>query len=265
MIKKIKQLPDLTYDELIQLHLFMQKGDYSISIEENGEFPVGIYKEILKLRTIQCKTNDSDADFRVIHLQVGELSIPVAIFVLTKKWSYQTMFVLGGNLQNLFMISRDSYSEFTRGNHAALGHDPYSELLAIRKELIRRLFQAYYSYDPNMEAFMSWDIRGKGSLTRSIAEELGFNRKEIDQTEFYHKNLDSCESYNFREIGEHELYCHMKARKRYHIEYLFRVILTGRKMKRDNEKYNQLVPNYCTSFSRVMQILHSQKKQVILI
>lgn len=264
-MKEIKQLPDLTHDELIQLHLLMQKNKYSVEIKDNAEFPVGIYPELLKLKTIRCRTNDPNPEFRAIHLHAGDWSIPVSIFVQSKKSNYQTMFLLGGNLQSLFMVSRDKFREYIGGDNGPSEEDMYTKLLTIRIELIRRLFQAYQSYDDSMEAFMWWDIRGKRSITRSIAEELGYHRTELEQTEFYYKNIDSVNSYNFQEIVERETACQVKARKRYHLEFLFRMLFQKKKIKVDNEKYNQLIPNYCVSFSEAMKLEASKKKGVLLI
>ncbi len=248
MMRAVKQLPYLTLPELCQLHNRMYNDDYKIVIGNNIVFPVGILPELLKKRTSHCTASDKEARFKVIFLSTDDFSIPISIFVQTVTGSFQTMLILAGGVQGIFTTSRVEFYENVEAMKSFTKDEAYNDFIKVRKELIKKIFEVYYSYNPEMEAFMSWAVRGKDSLTRKIAEEIGFYRVQVGNSELYFKKKESLKKHDLKKIVTDLSSCHAKARKRMHIPYLINYWINGKKIRREEEKIETLIPNYCATF-----------------
>ena len=263
--KIIKQLPDLSQEELVQLHTLIYHDSFKISIGD-GIFPVGVFPELLQYKTIRCESNDPNAEYKIVSLETEQWSIPISIFLLTRKWEFQSMFLLGANVQNLFQISREVFCAKVGDTFCDQSDELYEHFLSLRTVLIKKIFEAYYTYDSNFEAFMFWDVRGKKSITRTVAEKVGFNRIELDKIEFYFKNTSSFDKYDFKEIIKQMGICRTSARKRYHFRHILNSVFKRSQIKNQERKMELLIDNYCYSFAEARKLakVHNEHKVQIV-
>lgn len=200
----IKSPSDLSMVDLQKFCDRFRAGDYSIVVSDPVEdgLPDSMNQCFEFAKTYQEILDDPSASYlnHAISAFVDEereLLIPIGIFGESNKHAIRFPFILNGFWLMFLMANQMQFSMVSGITDPEISRKYFSRLVDMRKVFIEKIFSFYKSLDEEKISSMGWALRNKASLTRTLAEALGFQRKELFGQELYVSMIVSDEKYDY--------------------------------------------------------------------
>lgn len=186
-IRMINRMADLGKDELSFFSEQMRNSAYHIASQPaSGNYrPEGMLDCFLHRSTYQQLLSDPGAGFHFFLIvysdaRAQKTGIPIGVFGHSPMYKLRFPLLLNSFWRGFIMINRLRFGQYVKEEE---GSEGYAAILKLREIFIRRIFSHYSQLGGGYQSVMAWPIRGEKSLTRQIAEGLGFSRCEHADTE----------------------------------------------------------------------------------
>jgi hypothetical protein len=192
MTKIIKDPIELSTEEVKQFADALGGNDYQIitSKPTPDNVPQKLSETLRDVNKIRMIMEDPGAEQCYFSIQYrnadgSSVVVPIGVYGVSPKRKARFPLVINGIWITLVSLGKEAFSKGLNLEEEEECSYYFAKFLEWKKGFIRKTFTYYYNSD--YCSAMSWDARGKGSNTRIIAEEVGFNVIEFDQTAIFSK------------------------------------------------------------------------------
>lgn len=135
-------------------------------------------------KSYETVLNDHHATYSGFAIQYQsdntETQIPLGVYGISPKFNTRFPFLINGFWRIFLMIGKDQFCGLFNIKDSQETY--YQSLLDQRAHFIHKIFDYYHTLDDGATSAMAWGLRNKKSLTRTIAESLGYHRIELQET-----------------------------------------------------------------------------------
>lgn len=203
MSRIIKNPIHLTIQEIEEFANVLRTNNYQIvtSLPSIDNVPESLISHYKNQETHQRILDDQNAAFNFFSIKYTtylheDIVVPIGVYGISDYWKVRFPLVVNGFWQGFFMGNKDSFRAIANidENNCEVY---YSKMISLKKELMYKIFEYYYSLDSNYCSAMAWEIRNEKSNTRTIAESLTFQRLENNGTEIYSSSNIAPNKWNY--------------------------------------------------------------------
>lgn len=197
-MEKIIKNPSLeSKDDMLEFGEIFRSGRYIITAfaSDKDKLPDSVVDEYLRVDTFQRILDDPNAYFNCYGIQYtlendNKVGIPIGIFGVSDLKEVRFPLLVNLFWQTFLMIDKDRFNLLAGFTNPEERDHYFQQLIQLRKTFITRVFDYFRTAGSIGYSAMAWDIRGKKSNTRNIAEGVGFKRIENNGFELY-SSLDT--------------------------------------------------------------------------
>jgi hypothetical protein len=124
-----------------------------------------------------------------------ETHLPIGVFGISKRYEVRFPLLLNDFWRDFLMINKNDFCYICGIND---NQDYfYGKMLELRRSFVEAVFNYYANIDKSYISAMAWDLRSEKSLTRILAEALGYKRIEFIKSEIYSSSEINEDRWNY--------------------------------------------------------------------
>lgn len=203
MTRIIKNPIHLTTREIEEFAGALRNNNYQIvtSLPLVDNEPESLIPNYKNKKTHQRILDDQQADLNYFSIKYTthlheDILVPIGVYGISEQWKVRFPLVVNGFWQGFFMGNKDFFRGIANIDENSC-NVYYPRMISLKRELMYKIFEYYYSLDSDYCSAMAWEVRNEKSNTRTIAEALTFQRFENNGTEIYSSSTISSGQWKY--------------------------------------------------------------------